>query len=368
MDTRIIKHAEILMNYSLALKKGEKILIQGDVSTLPMLKECYRQALKLGAFPEIRLISDELSEILLKSGSNEQIEYMPKSVIEAIEYTDAVLTFHGCSNTRILNAVPAEKVKLLAKGRTEYLNKFYGREAAGKLRWCLSLYPTVALAQEAGMSLEDYSNFVYSSCLIGSKDPMKEWKRIESEQHKICAILNKKKNLHITSKDTDLKLSVEGRTWVNCCGKVNFPDGEIFTGPVEDSVEGYITFSFPGIYTGNEIEGIRLEFKKGKVVKASATKGEELLKQILKTDEGASFVGEIAIGTNYSIQRFSKNMLFDEKIGGTVHLAIGRSIPGTGGKNSSAIHWDMLCDMKEEGRILADGKLIYENGAFKALK
>ncbi len=366
MDERVVRHAEVLVNYSLKIKKGEKVLIQGDVTTLPMLKECYKQVLKQGAFPEIRLVSDELSEVLLKNANDDQILYTPKSCIDAIDYTDAVLSFHGCSNTRILNAIPAEKVKLLAKGRTQYVNKFYGKESEGKLRWCLSLYPTAALAQEAGMSISDYSDFVYSSCMLNATNPIKEWEKVFSEQEKIRKFLDTKKQLHIVSEGTDLKMSIEGRSWINCCGKVNFPDGEIFTSPIEDTVEGNISFTFPGIYSGNEIEGIQLAFKKGKVVKSSAAKGETLLQQILKTDKGASYVGEIAVGTNYNIKKFTKNMLFDEKIGGTVHLAIGRSIPGTGGKNQSAIHWDMLCDMKKNGKIFVDGTLIYEKGNFIA--
>lgn len=181
---------------------------------------------------------------------------------------------------------------------------------------------------------------------------------------KIVDYLNTKKKLQIIAQNTDLKMSLEGRTWINCDGKSNFPDGEVFTAPLEDSVEGEIRFSFPGIYAGKEIEDIRLEFKGGQVVNASAAKGEELLNSLLNTDEGAKRIGEIAIGTNYNIQRFTKNMLFDEKIGGTVHAALGEAIAGTGGKNSSGIHWDLLCDLKAGGKIYADGELFYENGYF----
>ena len=159
-------------------------------------------------------------------------------------------------------------------------------------------------------------------------------------------------------------MSVKGRKWINCYGGNNFPDGEVYTGPVEDSVNGHIRFSFPGIYNGNEIEDIRLVFKNGKVVKATAEKGEKLLHQILETDEGAKFVGEVAVGMNHNIKRFTKCMLFDEKIGGTVHLALGKSYADSGGKNKSSIHWDMLCDMRSSGKIYADNELIYENSRF----
>jgi len=214
------------------------------------------------------------------------------------------------------------------------------------------------------MSISEYEDFVYGAGYIDRKDPIAEWKELEKKQEGICKILDGKKRLRIVSKDTDLKMSIEGRKWVNCCGTANFPDGEVFTGPVEDSVEGHIRFSFPGIYEGREIEDIQLPFKKGRVIKAVAAKGEELLEQLLETDKGARYVGEIAAGTNYNIQKFTKHMLFDEKIGGTVHLAIGRSIPESLGKNQSAIHWDMLCDMKKGGEIYADGELVYKDGKF----
>jgi aminopeptidase len=214
------------------------------------------------------------------------------------------------------------------------------------------------------MSLAEYTDFVFGAGLLDHDDPVAEWRRIDAQQEKICDILNTKSDLRIVSTDTDISMSIAGRKWINCSGHENFPDGEVFTGPVEDTVNGHIRFSFPGIYAGKEIEDIRLEFKDGKVVKATAAKGEELLQALLETDEGARFVGELAVGTNFGIQNFTQNMLFDEKIGGTVHLAIGASYPESGGKNKSGIHWDMLCDMREGGEIYADGELIYRNGNF----
>ena len=364
MDIRIVKHAEILINYSLDIKEGEKVLIQGDVTVLPMLKECYRQVLKKGAFPQIKIGCDEIAEILLKAGNDDQIQYIPASAYKTVETVDAVLSIIGSSNTRILSSVKPNKLKLSAQGQTEYRNIFYGRETEGKLRWCLTLFPTLANAQEADMSYADYCDFVYEACGLGYDSPVEIWKKMHEEQQRVCSILDTKKHLRIVAKDTDISMSIEGRKWVDCSGKVNFPDGEVFTGPVENSVEGHIRFSFPGIFNGNEIEDIKLTFEKGKVVKATAAKGEELLKQILDTDAGAKFVGEIAVGTNHNIKSFTRNMLFDEKIGGTAHLAVGRSIPESKGKNVSAIHWDMLCDMSNGGEIFADDELIYENGKF----
>jgi len=364
MDNRIKKHAEVLLKYSLDLKKGEKIVIVGDVVTLPLIKESYRLAVELGAFPQVMINSEELKEILLKGGSEEQIKYVPDSIKKAFETVDVLLSFFGGTNTRMLSNVNPEKLKLSAQGSNEITRIFFGRVAKKELRWCGTMFPNQANAQEANMSISEYEDFVYGAGYIDRKDPIAEWKEIEKKQEGICKILDGKKHLRIVSIDTDLNMSIEGRKWVNCCGKVNFPDGEVFTGPVEDSVEGHIRFSFPGIYGGREIEDIQLTLERGKVVKAVVAKGQELLEQLLETDKGARYVGEIAAGTNYNIKRFTKHMLFDEKIGGTVHLAIGRSIPESLGKNQSAIHWDMLCDMKKGGEIYADGELIYKDGKF----
>ena len=364
MDNRITKHAEVILKYSLDLKKGEKIVIVGDVVTLPLIKESYRLAVELGALPQVMINSEELKEILLKGGSEEQIKYVPESVKKAFETVDVLLSFFGGTNTRMLSNVNPEKLKLSAQGSSEITRIFFERVAKKELRWCGTMFPNQANAQEASMSVSEYEDFVYGAGYIDSKDPIAEWKKIEKKQEGICNILNGKKHLRIVSKDTDLKMSIEGRKWINCCGRVNFPDGEVFTGPVEDSVEGHIRFSFPGIYGGREIEDIQLTFERGNVIKATAAKGQELLEQLLETDKGARYVGEIAAGTNYNIKKFTRHMLFDEKIGGTVHLAIGRSIPESLGKNQSAIHWDMLCDMKKGGKIYADGELVYKDGKF----
>jgi aminopeptidase len=200
--------------------------------------------------------------------------------------------------------------------------------------------------------------------MLHLKDPVAAWKKVHNKQKKICKVLDTKKKIRVVAKDTDLTMNVEGRKWINCDGKANMPDGEIFTGPVEDSVEGTVAFSFPGYYSGKEADGIRLTFRKGKVVKASASKNEEFLRTMLDSDEGARRVGEFAIGTNYSVQKFTRNTLFDEKIGGTFHMALGASIPESGGVNQSGVHWDIVNDMRQGGKIYADGKIIYKDGQF----
>jgi len=364
MDNRIGKLAEVLLEYSLGIKKGEKLALMGDVATLPLIKECYRGAIMRGALPQVLISSDGLKEILLKKGSEEQIKYVPDNQKKLFQSVDVLLSFIGGPNTRMLSNVNPEKLKLSAQGFSKIRKLFFERVAKKEVRWCTTMFPNQASAQEANMSISEYEDFVYGAGYIDKEDPVKEWEKIGMKQEQICKILNTKKHLRIISKDTNITMSIEGRKWINCCGKVNFPDGEVFTGPVEDSVEGHIRFSYPGIHSGREIEDIQLTFKKGKVVKASAVKGEGLLKQLLETDKGARFVGEIAMGTNYNIQRFTKHMLLDEKIGGTVHLALGISFPESLGKNQSAIHWDMLCDMKNGGEIYADGELVYKDGRF----
>lgn len=364
MDQRIRKHAEVVTKYSLGLKRGDRVLIQGDVTTMPLVAECYRQAVAQGGHPTVKLTSDELKEALLRLGTEEQIKFIHGFELEAVRTLDAVLSIWGSANTRMLSGVPGERMKWASQGTAEYRRIFFDRMAKGELRWCGTQHPTQANAQEASMSLSEYEDFVYGCCLLDDPDPVARWREVEREQDRICRILDRAKSLRIVSADTDLSLSVAGRKWINCCGHENFPDGEVFTSPVEDSAQGRIRFSFPGIYGGREIEDIRLEFDRGRVVKAEADKGRELLEQLLETDPGARLLGEVAVGTNYNIARFTRNMLFDEKIGGTVHLAIGQAFAESGGSNQSSIHWDMLCDMKQGGMVEADGQVVYRDGKF----
>ncbi len=364
MDNRLRKHAEVVTRYSLGLKSGDRVLLQGGTYAAPFIRECYRQALALGTHPFAKFGSEELQEILLREGSEEQIKYQHGHELEMIRSVDAVMTVMGSVNTRMLSSVEPRRVKWASQGAAGYRKVFFDRMARGELRWCGTLHPFWANAQEASMSLAEYEDFVYGCCLLDDPDPVARWREVEREQGRICGLLDKAKILRIISDGTDLSLSVEGRRWINCCGHENFPDGEVFTSPVDDSAQGRIRFSFPGIYGGREIEDIRLEFDKGRVVRAEAGKGQELLGQILETDQGACLLGEVAVGTNYNITRFTRNMLFDEKIGGTVHLAIGQAFAEAGGRNQSSVHWDMLCDMKNGGRIEADGRIVYQDGKF----
>jgi aminopeptidase len=280
-----------------------------------------------------------------------------------MENLDVRINIAAEPNPKRLTNVDPAKIKTQRAATRELSEIFYKRFAEGKLKWTLLPYPITDQAQEAAMALTEYEDFVYKSCLIHKKDPIAEWKRIRKEQEKICTVLNQASKIHIIGEDTDLTFSVKGRIWENCCGERNMPDGEVFTTPIENSVNGTVRFTYPGIYAGREVEDIMLTFKNGKVTKATAAKGQDLLKELLKI-EGANRIGEAAIGTNYAITKFTKNMLFDEKIGGTIHIALGNSYPQTGGKNKSAIHWDILKDMKKNAEIHADKEPFYKNGRF----
>ncbi|NLZ49425.1 MAG: aminopeptidase [Clostridiales bacterium] len=363
-DSRLDKLAALLVNYSARVKPGDFVYIECDEVALPWMKAVAREAVKAGGHVEYKLTSEDVGEVLLKYASEEQLKeesFMKKNVLER---ADVWLTAWGGRNTRTSTNIPSEKLKASLQGASSWRKVYSERMGNGSLRWCGTMFPTHAEAQEASMSLSDYEDFVYGAGLLDAEDPVAEWKRISAEQDRWIKYLNSKKEIHFVSEGTDIKARIEGRKWINCDGRVNFPDGEIFTSPIEDSVEGYVTFSYPSIYMGQAVEGIRLEVKKGKVVKAEAKGGEELLKSLLATDEGASYFGEVAIGTNYGIKKFTRNILFDEKIGGTFHMAIGDSFPEAGGKNKSSLHWDMICDMRNGGKIYADGELFYENGQF----
>ena len=363
-DIRLNKLAKLLVNYSTRVKPGDFVLVSGEDVTIPWMVEVVKEAVKAGGHVETTISSGQVSEMKLKYGTSDQLKEENFLFKKALELADVWLSAWGTRNTKANSNVEASKIQDTLKGATSWRKIYSSKMGDGSLRWCGTMFPTFADAQEASMSLSEYEDFVYGAGLLNADDPVEEWEKVSAQQERWVKYLDTKKQIHIVSTDTDVLVNVSGRKWINCDGKVNFPDGEIFTSPVENDIEGHISFSFPGIYFGKEIEGIKLEISKGKVVKAFAKKGEELLRTLLKIDEGSCYFGEVAIGTNYGIQKFTRNMLFDEKIGGTVHMAIGDSMNEAGGLNKSIIHWDMLCDMRTGGKIYADGELFYENGKF----
>lgn len=364
MDIRLNRLAKILVNYSAAVKPGEYVVVEAEDSALPFIREVAKEVILAGGFVETHVKDPQLNEFYIKHADEKQMAFVNPISKLISDFADVVLTAWGTNNTRTMTNVDPQRIKSRVKATSEIQMKFMQRMGSGALRWCGTQFPTHADAQEAGMSLSEYEDFVYGAGLLDFENPVAEWNRISSEQEKWVQYLDGKSELHIVSKGTDIRVGISGRKWINCDGHVNFPDGEIFTSPVDDAINGIITFSFPGIYMGREIEGICLDVKNGIVVNATAEKGEELLNALLKTDEGASRFGEVAIGTNYEIKQLTRNMLFDEKMGGTVHMAIGAAMPDAGGVNVSAIHWDMLCDMRTGGTITADGELFYKDGKF----
>ncbi len=363
-DHRITKLAQILVQYSTSVKERDKVIIFGSTASEPLLREIYREVICLGAHPVLHMEFHDRQYLFYKNANDYQLEYTDPFFLYEVENSDVVIQLIPDFNPHELTSIDPEKKQKLALAQKPILEAFKKRWGDGSLSWVGSLFPTPALAQEAHMSLDEYSEFVFSCMHLNADDPVEFWKNLSKKQQKLCDRLEDAKELRYVGDNTDLRFRCEGRKWVNSDGRINFPDGEIYTGPIEDSVEGTIRFTYPGIFQGEEIEDIFLRFEKGKVIEAKAAKGEDLLLSLLDTDENARYVGEIAIGTNDNINRFTKNILFDEKMGGTVHLAIGTGIPQTGSKNESAIHWDMLKDMREGGEIYADGNLIYKNGLF----
>ena len=363
-DIRVEKLAELVVNYSVRVKKGDKVVIQGDGVAEPLLKAIYANVVKNGGYPYILASFPWAEELMYKYGTDEQLEFVNEPTKLIYNTYDCRIVVLSDQNTKTLSNVDSTKTVLRAKARTELMKVFMKRSAAGELRWVIVPFPTNAYAQDAEMSLTDYEDFVYGACLPDLNDPIGYWNKFTEWQERIVQWLKGKKKIHVVGKETDLHLSVAGRTFVNCNGTFNLPDGEVFTGPVEDSANGHVYYSYPAIYGGHEVEGVRLWFKNGEVVKATAEKNEEFLLKTIATDEGAKRLGEFAIGTNDSITKFTREILFDEKIGGSFHMALGSGYPETGSVNESAIHWDMVCDLRDGGEIWVDNELMYKNGKF----
>jgi aminopeptidase len=364
IDKRLEKLAHILVHHSLSIKKNDLFVISGSHLAAPLIKEVYKQATVIGAHPFVHIGIDGLAEIYYKYSSDAQLKYVSLISKFEIEHVDAQLSIISPENTRNMTGVDPKKQAISSKAHQQLHEIFLNRAAKKELRWCVTQYPTQSSAQDAEMSLDDYEQFIFDAAHVDAKDPMRYWKNVHRTQEKIRRLLSTKKKIHVLAKDTDLTVSVAGRKWINCSGKENFPDGEIFTGPVEDSADGYISYSFPISHGGRVVDDVQLWFKKGEVVKASASKGEKFLISMLHMDKGSRRLGEFAFGMNYGIKRYSLNTLFDEKIGGTIHLAVGAGYPETGSKNKSSLHWDMMCDLRKHGEVYADNKLIYKNGRF----
>jgi aminopeptidase len=363
-DPRAENLAKILVGYSTEVKAGETVSIEGEVGAEPLLRAVYEEVLKAGAHPILNVALDGLAAIYYENANDEQLEWISPLTEWMADNADVRIGIGASANTRELSAVPPERQTRRQTATGKLLARMMDRSAAGEFRWCYTLFPTNAYAAEAEMSLRDYEDFYFGACLATDGDPLTAWERASAETERLAEWIEGHEEVRVTAPGTDIKLGIAGRKFIPCTGKHNMPDGEFFTGPVEDSVEGEVTFHLPAVIGGREVSGVRLRFESGKVVDASAERGEEFLVQLLDTDDGARRLGELGIGTNYAIDRGTLEVLLDEKIGGTVHMAVGRSYPESGGVNESAVHTDLVCDLRRGGKIEVDGTVMQEDGKF----
>lgn len=352
-DPRIVSTAKILVEHSTKVKKGERVRINTDPTSAPLAKEIYTLCIQKGAYPSVNCSLPGFSYTYYKYASDEQLKKFPDIAMYEAKNTQVWISISGEDNTREFTNIDHKKMALRRK-TTNPLSE----QIINHTRWVGFDYPTNALAQDAGMSLEEYEDFVYGSVLL-------DWKKWSKRMQPLREAMNKTDKVRIVTEDTDITMSIKGRNAVIGDGSCNMPDGEVFTAPIVESVEGHICFQYPAIYNGNEVEGVRIEFKKGKAINEKASKNQKFLTTMLNTDKGARYLGELGIGANYNIQKFTKNILFDEKIGGSVHIAFGSAYKECKGTNKSALHWDMIKDLRKGGELYFDGRLVQKNGKFR---
>jgi aminopeptidase len=363
-DQRAARLAELLIHYSMNVQPGERIAVTGTTQAEPLMLECMQQILRAGGHPQIIPSLPASDYIMFSEANDEQLTYISPFVRTMIEEFEGYLEISSTTNSRQLSGIDPERQGIRAKAMAPLNKRYMERFNAGELRLLFTLYPTAAQAQDAEMSLVELEDYVYAATFCNTEDPIGAWEAIRDEQRELVDWLKGKDAARVRGPDVDLSLSIKDRGFISAHGEVNMPDGEIFTSPVEDSLHGWIRFSYPVITRGQEIAGIELTFEQGKVIEAKAEKGQELLLQLLDVDEGARYAGEFAIGTNKRIDRFMRNMLFDEKMGGTIHFALGAGFAEVGGKNQSGIHIDLLCAMMDGGEIYIDDELFYDSGEF----
>ena len=363
VETYEVRYARLLLDYCVEIREGDRLYISTTLLAEPLVRELHREALRRGAHVEVDLAWDGKARTFLQEASEAQLAYLPTLQQKAFEEFDAFLAIRAPYNLRGMASVPQAQKRARAKATSKLNETYFRRTGSRELRRNLCQYPTQAAAQNAGMSLEEYRAFVFGACKLDAPDPRQAWLDVRTRQQAITDRLNRAERIQYQAADIDISFSVAGRTWINSDGQTNMPSGEVYTSPVEDSVQGTIRFDYPAVYEGHEVEDVTLWVERGEVVRWEARRGQDFLTEVFSRP-GTRRFGEAAIGTNYSIDRFTRNILFDEKIGGTVHMAIGQSYAQAGGKNKSSVHWDMIAGMRDGGRILADGEEIYRNGRF----
>lgn len=368
-DPRLTKWAELLIHYSLKAKAGERLLIWGDIGALPLIEACYDTAIKSDLQTDYLLNHDRLYEIFLNHASENYLGMTPLLKRYGVEQFDLLLFIHAPSNLQAASNQPLDRQSIVSRANHPILKTVLDRKAKGEVRWCRTDYPTAAAAQNASMGTEEFEEFAFRAGCLNDANPIESWKALGQAQQRAIDYLSNKKVLRFQNANgTDLSVEIGGMKWVNLCGTINFPDGEIYTGPNLNGpgggVNGVVKFDFPSVYRGVEVDGIEMTFERGAVIEAKAGRNEPFLHSMIEQDAGAKYVGEIALGTNYHVTTGVKSILFDEKIGGTFHLAVGMGYPETGNTNQSALHWDLVCDLRKGGVIFADGEKILENGKF----
>jgi aminopeptidase len=364
-DPRVERLATLLVDYSLGLGEGEVLRINSSDAAAPLILELQRAAIRRGAHAYANVALEGLSELLVAEGNRAQREFVSDLALREVDRLDAEVTIWSEANTKSFSRADPEARGQVYAAERSLVTRRWERIGRGEMRWVGTLMPTNAHAQDAEMSLREYEDFVFRACHVhGDEDPVAHWRSVADELTARAAEFADTREIRIVGPDTDLRLGVGGRTWQPSSGTHNMPDGEVFTSPVETETEGEIRFTLPAVFYGREVEDIRLRFDGGRVVHADARTSADYLHALLDTDEGARILGEFAFGLNYEIDRWTRNILFDEKIGGTVHLALGSSFDDCGGKNQSALHWDMICDLRDEGEVYADGELVWRAGHF----
>jgi aminopeptidase len=371
IDPRVDRMAELLVNFSTRIGRGDRVLVEGEPAAGPLIESLFKHILRSGGHPFLLLslsgidTYSGLDDVFMRYADEAQIDFAPTLHLHAYENFESRIRIYSSSNTKALSGVDRAKLSRRRKAVQGVLQTQFSRGASGEFRWMTTLFPTLAQAQDAAMSLEEYEDFVFRACHVdGDEDPVAYWNRVQKEQERIAAALSGHDLVHVRGPQADLTLSIKDRLFCNASGDHNMPDGEVYTGPVESSVNGWVRCSYPAIYQGNEVEGVELAFENGRVTRASAARNESFLLRMLDTDPGARYLGEFAFGLNYGVQKFTRNILFDEKIGGTMHVALGAGYPETGNMNRSAIHWDLIWDMQHDSEILIDGSVVYRDGAF----
>lgn len=371
-DSRVERLARVLVDYSADIQPGDRVLIEAEPVAEPLVRAVFQRTLEAGGYPQLLLslagfvTHTGLDDLFMKFADDAQLDLMPVFYKLAYDTFQSRIRIRSLRNTRALTRVNQERLSRRKKATEAILATQVSRGALGAFKWVTTLYPTSAYAQDADMSLSEFEDFVYAACRVdgAEQDPVAAWEGVRDGQARIIEALSEHDQVILRSPNCDLSLSIKGRTFINACGRHNMPDGEVYTGPVEGSVEGWVRFTYPAIYNTIEVAGVELRFEDGKVVEAKAEKNQGFLQRTLDTDPGARYLGEFAVGTNYGIQRFTREILFDEKIGGTFHLALGAGYPETGSVNKSAVHWDMICDIRQDSEITLDGTVIYKDGAF----